>query len=305
MRDVEAYEEKEAEAPLNEEHQNDTTFRAVDQSPLEEIQDSQESEAENTLSAIESQIELKPGVSSSPPVKPQSTEAVAKEMMTPESPLASPLKEEIKDNSIFEDLPPVAPAPVETPPVVEPEIEEPTAQVEKNSEPQVEPAPAPAGKPEWAESEFQAMMFKVAGLTLAVPLIELNGVVECDLTDVTSMPGHADFYLGLLSYLEKSVPLVDTARFVLPPDKLKILAGDDPKERITRVVMIQDCKYGLACDEVNEVITLSPDSVRWRSQRTQRRWLAGTVVDHMCALIDANAFAELLADRAPIQEFRE
>ena len=161
------------------------------------------------------------------------------------------------------------------------------------------------GKPEWAETEFQVMLFKVAGLTLAVPLVELNGIVECDLSDVTAMPGHADFYLGLMNHLDKTVPLVDTARFVLPPDKLKLLAGGDPQERITRVVMINDCQYGLACDEVNEVITLSPDSVRWRTQRTQRRWLAGTVVEHMCALIDANAFAELLASRAPIQDFRE
>ena len=87
-------------------------------------------------------------------------------------------------------------------------------------------------------------------------------------------------------------------------DKLKILASDNPEERITRVVMINDCQYGLACDEVNEVVTLSPEEVRWRTQRTQRRWLAGTVIEHMCALIDANAFAELLASQAPIQEFR-
>jgi purine-binding chemotaxis protein CheW len=222
------------------------------------------------------------------------------------------------DTRIFESLPPVAPStgikervPVSEQTVVEPDKISPLENevlVEKaklEAKAETESREVPAGKPEWAESEFQVMLFKVAGLTLAVPLVELNGVVECDLSSVTEMPGHADFYLGLMHHLERTVPLVDTARFVLPPDKLKLLAGDDPKERISRVVMIQDCQYGLACDEVNEVITLSPDSVRWRTQRTQRRWLAGTVVDHMCALIDANAFADLLASRAPIQDFRE
>ena len=215
---------------------------------------------------------------------------------------ARSLKEQTNDTSIFETLPTIAPAVVVTP-TTESEVVT-TEQVVVAQEPEQEPL-APPGKPEWAEADFQVMLFKVAGLTLAVPLIELNGVVECDLSKVTSMPGHADFYLGLLNYLDKSVPLVDTARFVLPPDKLTILAAGAPEERITRVVMIQDCQYGLACDEVNEVITLHPESVRWRSQRTQRRWLAGTVVEHMCALIDANAFAELLASRAPIQDFRE
>ena len=149
------------------------------------------------------------------------------------------------------------------------------------------------------------MLFKVAGLTLAVPLVDLNGVVEWDEERVTEMPGHADFYLGLMSHLKRQVPVVDTARLVLPESKLKLLAGEDPRQRITRVVLINDSRYGLACDEVNEVVTLKADAVRWRSERTQRRWLAGTVIEHMCALIDATAFAELLASRAPVDAFRE
>ena len=208
------------------------------------------------------------------------------------------------NNKLFETLPPVMPEPVV--------VEETKLEVEV---PTQTPAPVPVTEaeqsteseelPDWCQHEFQAMLFKVAGLTLAVPLVDLNGVVECDLEDVSALPGHADFYLGLMKHLDKNVPLVDTARFVLPADKLSTLAGDEPSERITRVVMIHDCQYGLACDEVNEVITLNPDEVRWRTQRTQRRWLAGTVVEHMCALIDATAFAELLAARTPIQAFRE
>jgi len=42
------------------------------------------------------------------------------------------------------------------------------------------------------------------------------------------------------------------------------------------------------------VLRLTPDQVRWRTERTRRRWLAGTVIEHMCALIDPPAFAEML-----------
>jgi len=328
MHDVEAYDEKES----NGKQQNENGLRTVDLVSPEQTQvTAKDNASETILPAPELESESEPKQIEPTKVEPEQqaavettsietspTEPVAPAVepsVSTTTPQASQVKEAPKDNLIFEGLPPVAPAPVVTPAVeepvseseiAEPEIIKPEAiEPEASEQPVEETRPVPAGKPDWAESEFQAMMFKVAGLALAVPLIELNGVVECDLSNVTAMPGHADFYLGLMNYLEKSVPLVDTARFVLPPDKLKILAGDDPKERITRVVMIQDCNYGLACDEVNEVITLNPDSVRWRSQRTQRRWLAGTVVEHMCALIDANAFAELLASRAPIQEFRE
>ena len=206
--------------------------------------------------------------------------------------------------SIFERMPVVEPEMPTSKEVVDEQVKapEPVAVSEDNPEPEVEPE---IGKPRWAEREFQAMLFKVAGLTLAVPLVDLNGVIEWDEEKITEMPGHADFYLGLMNHLGKNVPLVDTAKLVLPPDKLKLMAGDDPLARLGRVVLIHDSAYGLACDDVNEVIILKPEDVRWRSSRTKRRWLAGTVIEHMCALIDADAFASLLQARSPIDAFRE
>jgi len=137
------------------------------------------------------------------------------------------------------------------------------------------------------------MLFKVAGLTLAVPLVELSGVQEWEPEAVTPMPGHADWYLGLMDYRGHSVPVVDTSHLVLPADRQDQVPA--PEERLGRVVFIGDGSWGLACDEVDEVITLGPDQVRWRTSRTRRQWLAGTVVDHMCALLDPPAFAHMLA----------
>lgn len=143
---------------------------------------------------------------------------------------------------------------------------------------------------------FQVLLFKVAGLSLAVRLIELNGVVEWDETKITEMPGHSDFYLGLLQYLGNSIPIIDTAKLVFPADKLVSLSADKPYERVKRIVLIDDSKWGLACDEIDEVIELVTDAVKWRQDRSKRKWMAGTVIEHMCALIDAGGFAEMLAD---------
>lgn len=212
------------------------------------------------------------------------------------------VKEEI---SVFETMPAVAPPEVElrveeTTEVISDEIIEATTQIEEQTSSEQQ-----TGRPEWAEGEFQAMLFKVAGLTLAVPLVELHGIVEWDSEKITQMPGHTDFYIGLMTHLDKKIPVVNTARLILPPDKLTKLAGEESLQRISRIVLINDSQYGLACDEVNEVITLRPDEVKWRTKRTQRPWLAGTVVEHMCALLDAQAFAELLSNRAPVDDFRE
>lgn len=193
------------------------------------------------------------------------------------------------------------PAPVLTPPVIGvpaiPDIEIPsevetdtTTVAEAELSVQTQPV---AGAPEWAEEPFQALLFKVAGLTLAVPLSELSGVQEWADGMVTPMLGRIEWYLGLAEYRGQQVPVVDTAQLVLPEDRLDRLVTDD-MNRMGHVVFIQDGQWGLACDEVNDVISLNHDEVKWRTSRSKRRWLAGTVLEHMCAIIDPPVFADML-----------
>lgn len=151
----------------------------------------------------------------------------------------------------------------------------------------------PAGVPHWAAEPFQALLFKVSGLTLAVPLAELSGVQEWREKAVTPMLGRIEWYLGLMEYRNRQVPIVDTAQLVLPQDRLERLLTDE-RERLGHVVFIQDGSWGLACDSVEDVISLEHHEVKWRTSRAKRRWLAGTVLEHMCAIIDPPAFAEML-----------
>jgi purine-binding chemotaxis protein CheW len=278
MRDVEAYEEHELVAPV-----------AAAQPAQPKLVEAPPEPTRNSISRVATPVDAP---------KSQPREVMA----------TKPLDVKTQTPSIFETLPPIAPpSPViKIAPSIKPVpavVEVKAIKVEAVVEPQKASAPPPA--PDWLGQELQAMLFKVAGLTLAVPLVDLNGVVEWNDEKMTAMPGHADFYLGLMSHLSHNVPVVDTARLVLPEKKRMLLAGEDPRQRITRVVLISDGRYGLACDEVNQVVTLKADAVRWRTERTQRRWLAGTVVEHMCALVDATAFAELLANRAPVDAFRD
>lgn len=173
------------------------------------------------------------------------------------------------------------------------DVETPTeAAVETKEEIQVS-TEASSIIPEWADEPFQILLFNVAGLKLAVPLIDLCGVIEWN-DSVTEMPGHADFYMGILQHLEYKIAVIDTARMVLPEKKLTQLAGDNPRDRVKHIVMIDEYQWGLACDKIGEVITLQPDEVKWRTSKSSRGWLAGTVIDHMCALLDSKGFATML-----------
>lgn len=142
---------------------------------------------------------------------------------------------------------------------------------------------------------FQILLFNTAGLNLAVPLIELSGVLEWP-DKITQMPGHADFYLGLVQHLGKQIPIIDLAEIIFPADKLANLATEKRLQSIRKIVLIDNAKWGLACDDVQQIITIEPEQVRWRVKRHTRRWLAGTVIDHMCALLDSTQLAGLLQD---------
>ena len=207
-----------------------------------------------------------------------------------------------------------APAPVvvtvpETPPAETQEavvVEEVVAAVSEIAEPAaaVNPAPAPepaalaAGHPDWAQGEFQCLLFRVAGLTLALPLAKLGGVLPWDAEAVTPMPNHRPWFLGLREHLGCQVKLIDVAKVVLPPGRA---AGTESAPG--KVILIDDGRWGLAVSEVAEVITLSTDAVKWRKREGagagSRPWLAGTVIDRMCALIDSDAFAGMLGGSGP------
>jgi len=149
------------------------------------------------------------------------------------------------------------------------------------------------GVPDWAESRFQALLFEVAGLTLAVPLVKLKGVVS-GVEALTPMPGHSPLFLGVVPYQGFQSKVVDTARFVLPADHAARLP-EDAAERRRKLVMIDEGRWALACSDIGDVMELGSADVKWRGTTGKRLWLAGTVIERMCALLDIDQLIRELA----------
>ena len=160
----------------------------------------------------------------------------------------------------------------------------------------VEPPPAALafdGQPSWAEEPFECLLFDVAGLTLAVPLVCLGTIYPLHDQELTPLFGQPDWFLGILPSQSGNLKVLDTARWVMP-DRYR----DDFRQGLQYVISVQGYEWGLAVHQVSRSIRLDPTEVKWRTQRTQRPWLAGTVIEHMCALLDVAALAELIASGA-------
>ncbi|MGF0236764.1 CheW domain-containing protein [Rhodococcus sp. IEGM1300] len=146
------------------------------------------------------------------------------------------------------------------------------------------------GRPAWAAEPFECLLFDVAGLTLAVPLVCLGSIYSLAGHELTPLFGQPDWFLGILPSQGGNLKVLDTARWVMP-DRYR----DDFRQGLQYVISVQGYEWGLAVHQVSRSLRLDPNEIKWRSHRGQRPWLAGTVIEHMCALLDVSELAELIA----------
>ncbi|MEB0206690.1 CheW domain-containing protein [Pseudomonas sp. CCC3.1] len=146
------------------------------------------------------------------------------------------------------------------------------------------------GRPAWASEPFECLLFDVAGLTLAVPLVCLGSIYSLEGRELTPLFGQPEWFLGILPSQSGKLNVLDTARWVMP-DRYR----DDFREGLQYVISVQGYEWGLAVHQVSRSLRLDPNQIKWRSHRGQRPWLAGTVIEHMCALLDVAELAELIA----------
>ena len=144
------------------------------------------------------------------------------------------------------------------------------------------------GRPNWAQERFEILLVEVGGLKLAVPLQSLGQIQPMD-GELTPLFGQSDWFMGLQKTPMGNVKTVNTAKFVMPERY-----QEQGQEQLSYVVSINGSDWGLAVDAIDQPTIIDPDQIRWRAKRGERPWMAGTVKDHMCVLLDIPALGEIL-----------
>ena len=141
----------------------------------------------------------------------------------------------------------------------------------------------------YRQGDFQAMFFDVAGLTIAVPLIELGGIHKVEKTN--SLMGKPDWFKGVMLYRDEKINVVDTALWIMPEK-----CDENLKKSLNYqyIIMLNDSPWGLMAENLIDTVILRQDEVKWVNSQNKRPWLAGLVKEKMCALLDVSALIELL-----------
>lgn len=144
-------------------------------------------------------------------------------------------------------------------------------------------------KKDYREGSFQAMFFDVAGLTIAVPLIELGGIHNVE--SINNLMGKPDWFKGVMLHREEKINVVDTALWVMP-EKCDQQLMDSLSYQY--IIMLSNSQWGLMAEQLVDTVTLEQSDVKWMDNNPKRPWLAGLVKERMCALLDIEALIKML-----------
>ncbi|PVZ66686.1 chemotaxis protein CheW [Pelagibaculum spongiae] len=142
-----------------------------------------------------------------------------------------------------------------------------------------------------AEESFQCLVFQIEGMSLAVRLDALGGIHKQTSAPV-KLPGQPKWYRGVYKGERGNIQVVDTKNWIMGKMPDQELAGDADKEFL--LLQIADTRWGLMCDSVDGTEMIQTSAVRWRESTNSRPWLAGMLVNRMCALLDLKALSGLL-----------
>jgi len=139
--------------------------------------------------------------------------------------------------------------------------------------------------PYYAQEEFSALFFKVGHLILAVPLTDLSRTIKFD-GNLTKIPQQPIWFMGLKE--DQGVKLGILNMTYLVQGKTRAGARNYKEQALKNIILTENGQWGFACDEVLSIAKISPDKVRWRTNRDKKPWLVGTIIDELVVIVDLN-----------------
>ena len=196
---------------------------------------------------------------------------------------------------------------VEAPPVTEPEVkatapavkmapETPEAVPEVRTAPAVEEEVEQPQRPDYLLESFQALSFKAAGATFSLPLLDMKSIVPLSNT-LTHLPGHPDWHMGVLLVRGDKVGVVDLTRLLHGASAATGMASG--AETAAYVLMLDDGRWGLACQSLGNAFEVEPENVRWRQNWVGPRYIRGVLRDSMTPLLNCAGILERLEGSEP------
>ncbi|WP_370278269.1 chemotaxis protein CheW [Pontibacterium sp.] len=176
---------------------------------------------------------------------------------------------------------PTVPAPDITP--------EPVQEAAPVAVPAVDNTPKPALHV--AEDVLNCILFQLQGLTLAIPVDDVEGAVSMERLTLHFDMDH-DWVLGFFNAMGKETSVVDTGNWLLPG------RFDASQANYEEVLILKGRRWALACDTLVKSMRMQHSDIVWAGENKSRPWLLGTNMAERCAILDVDKLQILLNQQA-------
>ena len=154
---------------------------------------------------------------------------------------------------------------------------------------------------------FPALLFDIAGVSVAAPLAELGGIHSY--VPLQHIVGRPSWYAGYVEIKGQGINCIDGAKWLLLDTHLDKMAGSlhlnsttdvmpdisyQPHNEYQYIVMLHESNWGIACHNLRDTILIDKDDVNWRDTNVKRPWLAGLIKQQMCAMLDTLQLTDML-----------
>jgi len=140
-------------------------------------------------------------------------------------------------------------------------------------------------KPSWAETPFQVLIFEISGMSYAIPLNSLHGIVPMP-ERLTQVPSKIAWFLGLFRNRGINVKVIDVEK-LWQHESTSITRQRDGNKAY--VLLIDEGRFGFVVSKVKTIMKLHGDEVKWRHSPGFAGVLVGSIPSNMATLIDTSA----------------
>lgn len=149
--------------------------------------------------------------------------------------------------------------------------------------------------PLWGQEPFECLLVKSAGMNLMLPSMSVSYIERIN-KKIIRLPLDVEAFRGVLTLRERSVAVIDL--FTLVSENASVANQSSTQveaQHVEHVIVMENGKYALACDDIGELIMLETESVRWNKSSFNNPMFAGIVPDYLCPIVNIDYVQQQVA----------
>ena len=159
--------------------------------------------------------------------------------------------------------------------------------------------------PAWGQVPFECLLVKAAGMNFMLPAMSVAYIERVN-KKIIRLPLDVDAFLGVITLREKSIAVIDLLGLISEnTNNSNVESMQVDSNHIEYIIVMDNGCFALACDDVGQIVKLSPDDVRWNRASFNNPMYTGIVMEHLCPILNIDNLNQQVRAMPFVQSLNE